>query len=295
MRWIRLFFALVIGLLITACTQQEAIDKLVPHPESEYAQDVLKQVRDRQFDRAGAAFLPKLRSTPGFEAALGKMADAFPPGEIGSTKVVGVYTMSRMSSNKPRSTIYNLSYEYQFAQSWVLANVVLVRSEDKLEIEGMHVQREAQSLAQKNAFTFSDKPASYWLFAVLVAALPLFCFVSFIVCLCTPIRRHKWLWAIATLFGVITLNLNWSTGKLGFQPISFQLFSASAMSQLYSPWILSISLPLGSIMFWIKRNRLKREALAAHAGPPPLSGPTSEDQVQPERHKDGAGESIDPA
>lgn len=291
----RLFLVLGLGLGVTACTQQEAIDKLVPHPESEYAQNVLKQLRERQFDQVETTFAPKLRSMPGLDATLGKMADEFPPGEIVSTKVVGTYMMSRVSSGKPGSTTYNLTYEYQFPQSWALANVVLVRSGDKLEIAGMRVQRETQSLAEKNTFTLSGKPAFYWLIAALVAALPLFCFASFIICLRTPIRRRKWLWAVATLLGVVTLSLNWSTGEFSFQLISIQLLSASAVARLYSPWILSISFPLGAVMFWIKRKRLKQEALAANAEPPPLSRSTSQDQMQAERHEDRAGKTVDPA
>jgi hypothetical protein len=290
-----LVLVLVLGLGVVACTQQEAIDKLVPHPESEYAQNVLKQLHERQFDQVEKAFAPELRNTPGLDATLGKMADEFPPGEIVSTKVVGTYMMSRVSSGKPQRTTYNLTYEYQFPKSLALANVVLVRSGDKLEIAGMHVQRETQSLAQRNTFTLSGKPVSYWLIAALVAALPLFCFASFIVCLRTPIRRRKWLWAVATLLGVVTFSFNWSTGEFGIQLISIQLLSASAVARLYSPWILSISFPLGAVMFWINRKRLRQEALAANTEPPPLSGPTSQDQVQTERHEDGAGKTIDPA
>lgn len=295
MRWIRQFLVLWVALAMAACSQQEAIDKLAPHPESEYAQDALKQLHDRQFDRVEALLAPKVRSTPGLEATLGKMADEFPPGQAVSTKLVGAYTMARMSSSTSPGTSYNLTYEFQFPQGWALANVLLVRHGDTLEIGGLHVQRLAQSLEQKNAFTFSGKPPTYWLFAALVAVLPLFCLISFVVCLCTPIRRRKWLWAIGTLLGVVSLKLNWSTGDLDSQLVSVQLFSASAFAQFYSPWVLSISLPLGSILFWIKRKRLRDDALAAKVGPPPLSSPAGENQVQAERHEDGTGKTIDPA
>ena len=276
MRWIRALL-LCLGLALTACSQQQALDKITPHPESEQAQDILKQLRHRQFDAIKAKLEPALRSTPNVDTELGRLADHFPPGDILSSKVVGVHIGTLLHIKDAKATNYSLTYEYQFPHQWLLANVTLRRENGMLMIVGLNVQPETASLAERNAFTLSGKSAYFVLFLAAACMLPLFCIATFIVCLRTPIRRRKWLWAIATMLGCMSVSLNWSTGALHLQLLVVQWLSASAFAPLNGPWMLSISMPLGAIAFWIVRGRLKREALAART--PPRSGVTSQDQV----------------
>ena len=114
-----------------------------------------------------------------------------------------------------------------------------------------------------------------------------FCFVAAPDPLCahrtasrTKMRKRKWLWIISSsLIGIGKVTMNWSTGKLSliqetvnatgghsynFDFLSFQLFGASAFAQPYGPWILSVSLPFGAILFLLKRKSL------AGGTPPPF-------------------------
>jgi hypothetical protein len=55
--------------------------------------------------------------------------------------------------------------------------------------------------------------------------------------------------------------VNWTTGEWDIAPLSVQLLSASAFAPLYGPWTVSVSLPLGALMFLIyRRTRLVSEA-----------------------------------
>ena len=73
----------------------------------------------------------------------------------------------------------------------------------------------------------------------------------------TPSGLYR-LWIIFILFGLGPLSLNWTTDQIGFSLLSFLLFSGSAMaSSIYSPWIISVSLPVGAVLFWIFRNKLR--------------------------------------
>ena len=51
---------------------------------------------------------------------------------------------------------------------------------------------------------------------------------------------------------------NWNTGVLWFQPLFVQLFGASVMAQPGAPWLVSVSIPLGAIVFLVRAS--KREA-----------------------------------
>jgi hypothetical protein len=60
------------------------------------------------------------------------------------------------------------------------------------------------------------------------------------------------LWIIFILIGLAKLNLDWTTGQMGFRLIAFQIPGAGISKMgLYAPWILSVSVPLGAILFLI--------------------------------------------
>ena len=203
---------------------------------------------------------------PGIDGKLHELATAFPGGQPDSVKIVGAYTSYFSKLGSPQQgAVFNLTYEYQFRDGWVVANVVLERQHDQLVIEGLHAKRMADSLETRNAFTLKGKSTVHWLMLVLVTTDVLLCLCAFVLCLRTPIARRKWLWALFTLLGVTTLRFDWSSGHFAFQPLSVQLLSGSAMAQPYGPWVLGLSIPLGAIWFLVMRHRL----IAASA-PPPL-------------------------
>jgi hypothetical protein len=242
-----------------SCSQQAMIDKLTPHPESEYAQDVIAELRLGKIDGVMAKVDPKLQ-TPDTAAKLREIEAYFPGGQPKSIKVVGTHTTFSANVNTNTGSAsrqsFNLVYEYEFESGWAIAYVTLLKVDGKLMVEGVRVTRSTQSLAQANAFTFQGKNAWHWLFAALACVIPLFCLYAFITCLRTPIAKRKWLWALFTLLGAVTVKLNWGTSVVAFSPISFQLFGVSAFAAPYSPWIIGISFPLGAVWFLVRRKSL---------------------------------------
>ncbi|WP_243047884.1 hypothetical protein [Dyella sp. RRB7] len=265
----------VIGLAclgMAACSQQAMLDKLTPHQESEYAQQVLGDLRAHHLDQVKANLDGSLQQLPDIDAKLEQTASYFPSGEPESVKIVGSLVQVRAGSDNPdgRRT-FDLTYEYEFADGWALANVHMYKIGDALHIDGIHVQRMSQSLEQQNTFTLAGKDAAHWIMVLLAGAMALFCLYAFVRCLCTPIARRKWLWAIFTLFGIGTLRFNWNTGAFDVQLLSVQLFSASASSQNYAPWIVGVSFPLGAIWFlWRRKSLIAASPLPDTADPKPL-------------------------
>jgi hypothetical protein len=88
-------------------------------------------------------------------------------------------------------------------------------------------------------------------------AVALFTLVVLIVAAKTKMRRRKWLWILFILFGVGKFSVNWTTGQWGIALLVVQLFSVSSQAEFFGPWIISVSLPIGAILFLLRRNRLR--------------------------------------
>lgn len=249
--------------MLGACSQQSLIDKFEPKAESITAKSIIDQLRQGDMEAVEAQIDPRYR-TPDVAAKLEEVAAAFPAGQPISVKTVGFYENTRLIQGESFSTT-NLTYEYQFHDAWVVANIVLAKQGNALTIEGLYAERMTESLETRNAFTFKGKDATHWLMLLWAIADAALCLGAFVLCLRTRIARRKWLWALFTLVGVTTLRFDWSNGHFAFQPLSVQLFSASATAQLYGPWILAVSIPLGAIWFLAVRRRL-----AAASVPPAL-------------------------
>ncbi|MBD8873471.1 hypothetical protein [Rhodanobacter sp. DHB23] len=251
--------------LLGACNQQSLIDKFAPKADSATARSIIDRLRQGDTEAIEAQLDPRYR-TPDVTAKLHEIAAAFPAGQPVSVKTVGFNENTLLAHGESSSTT-NLTFEYQFNDAWVVATVVLAKKGDALTIEGLHAERLAESLETRNAFTFQARGAAHWLMLLWVIANTALCLCAFVLCLRTRIARRKWLWALFTLVGVSTLRFDWSNGHFAFQPLSVQLFGASAMAQPYGPWILGASIPLGAIWFLAVRRRL-----AAASVPPALPG-----------------------
>jgi len=139
------------------------------------------------------------------------VAELIPAGEPTSIKLVGAQRFTSAGA-----TTVNLTFEYQFADRWILTNVMTKTKDGAATLVGFHVYPEAASLEATNRFSWAGKGALQY--GVLAVACVLFGFGKF--------------W------------VNWTTGEWGIQPLTFQLFSASSVSAPYGPWIVSVSLPV---------------------------------------------------
>lgn len=205
------------------------------------------------------ALAPALR-TPDIDKKLAELATPFPAGQPKSVRVVGANTSAVSKNGGPATTRYNLTYEYEYAGSWVLANIVLKRDEAGLQVVGLHTEARSRSLEATSGFSLAGKGVRHWAFLALVIAIPLFCVYAFVMCIRTPNLQHRWLWAIFTLVGFVSVSLNWSTGELGFRPLYFQLLGAGVLQNGYGSWLMSITFPLGAVWFLWKRYTLLKAA-----------------------------------
>ncbi len=247
--------------------------RVAPDDDEALAKDYLAALRARDFVTATRLLDPQFIE-PGIESKLTVVADFLDRGEPLSVELVGCNVFS--TSGKRRS---RLTYQYHFSNSWLLAAITIDTIGETKHVFGVTVNPIPKSLRELNAFTFSDKGVRHYVMLILAIAIPVFILAVLILCIRTKMRKRKWLWIIFILFGFGKLSLNWTTGQFFFNPRSIycQMFGAAATKWgLYAPWIISISVPVGAIMFLIRRKRL------AAVGPSSVG--CAESQSQETRH-----------
>lgn len=178
------------------------------------------------------------------------LADFFPDGELLKLELIGAHLHNTNSEWHGTYT-----FELQFSTGWALAEITLIKSGDEITIGGIGGQLTETSQKEINKFSLFGKSIFHYIMLMLAVLLPIFILVTVYFCIRTPIPKRKWLWVIFILIGIGSISINWTTGQLGLKLFLFRLLSVSAVaSSSIAPWVLSVSVPLGAILFWIKRE-----------------------------------------
>lgn len=248
---------LVVGILIAlgGCDQQAMFEKFVPQQEAAIAKRLLSQLAAKDYESIQKQLDPSIKS-PSIQGALAQMAALFPAGEPKTTSVVGAHT-----SKTSGRTVYDLTFEYEYSGYWLLANVVLQRSNEQVTVLGLHVNPMQQSLKHLNRFTFEGKGILHYVVLAIAIAVPVFILYVLVLCFRAPIPKRKWLWLLFVALGFVQFSLNWTNGAFGMQPISFLLLGAGyVQAGPFAPFILKFSIPIGAIVFLAKRRSLAAQS-----------------------------------
>ena len=246
---------IVFALVLSSCSQEELQERFIPKEESGFAKDYLSKLRGRDFAYVKSILSPELDAQVTDEL-LEQMAAHFGEGEPLSVKIIG--SQVNVFNGQWQG---NFTFEYQFESGWNLANAALQKFDDGYRVIGINVYQTEASQKEINAFNLSSKSGLQYLVLCLAVLVPLFILFTLIVCIRTPIKRKKWLWVIFVLLGFGAIQVNWTNGAYAFQLISIHLFGASATAASpAAPWVLSASVPLGAIVFWMRRKSLIERA-----------------------------------
>lgn len=246
---------MILYIFSLGCSPKEMLNTIVPDEADTFAREYINILRKGDFQTAITLINPELVN-PAIESDLKNIASFFDQGELLAVEVVGCNVFSMNNIKKT-----DLTYQYQFTDSWLLASVVVNNIEGTQEILGVNVKPIPTSIQDMNALTFSGKGISNYIMTIMSLLIVLFILYALILCCKSKVKR-KWLWIIFILVGIGKLSLNWTTGEIGFNPLSFnvQLFGSSLIrSGIYGPWFLTISLPLGAIIFLFKKRNLKNK------------------------------------
>lgn len=243
-------FVLLSVALAAGCSRSAPIPSQVSAHDLRVARQYVEDLRAGRVALIDSVLSPAI-PRPQALAALARMRAMIPGGNPRSAHVVGAQILRSTDG-----TVENITFEYQFPSRWLLFNVALLTRHGKLTLEGMHVHLESSSLAAQNRFGLLRKsPLEYATFALAIG-LPLFTLYALIVCLRSSLTRWKWLWALCILIGFGKLAVNWTTGIWTVSLFAVQVFSTSAERVAHGPWSIAVSVPLGAIVFLIKRKSL---------------------------------------
>ena len=154
---------------------------------------------------------------------------------------------------------FKLTYEYEFERANVLFALSLVRKNNQFLINGINARQLPAPLSELTKFSLADKSADRYIFFFLFVAVPLFIVTSLFIMLFSKMpAKKKVLWFFIILLGSSpSLNMDWGTGATSFTLINVRLAGAGFTKwSLYSFWTLGFSVPIGAILFWIRRKRL---------------------------------------
>lgn len=239
-------------LFLAGCDQASLVAKFASDDEQALAKSYIDRLRARDFEAIEKS-LDKSLAGPNVRGNLQKMAASIPADEPRSVKLVGAH---KHFQNGIRSL--NTTFEYQFSEGWLLANVAIEERNGEKAITGLNVYPRTQSLEQENRFNIFGKQSTQYLILAGAIGAALVSLYALIACIRTKPLRRKWLWILFIVLGVGRFAVNWTSGEWSIVPISVQLLGAGATAAPYGPWIVSCSIPLGAIVFLFWRRRRAR-------------------------------------
>lgn len=247
----RSFYLVGVAVLVilSGCDQAALMKKWTPAEDEAIAKNYIELLRQGKFEQIETALDPSLKN-PDVHDTFTQMAAMIPAGPPESLKVVGSNVFSG-----PEVSTTNLTFEYQFPQKWLLINVATQKKNGVATIIGFHVTPIADSLENINKFTLAGKSGFQYFVLVLAIVVPLLTLYVAVRCIRTKGVKMKWLWVIFILFGVCKLTVNWITGQWSIMPISIQIPCTTAGHELYGPWMIAVSFPLGAILFLLRRKK----------------------------------------
>jgi hypothetical protein len=245
--------------------------KFVTSEDSAFADQYFNWLSGGEFDKAIQLLDPALKpQLLPFKEALQKSLN-----EVKSFEKVMIGCTANTLYNAGNNTrSINLSYQWSSPSSWYTGNLAWQEKGGSKVVYGLHITPLEAPLEKIHAFSLKGKGLLHWIFLLISIVNPILILFALILCVRTNIPKRKWLWILFIIVGIFQLNMDWTTGEIsGFiyksagefkiNPISVQIFGAGFFrASDYAPWIVSISFPLGALVFIFKRKDVGRQCIS---------------------------------
>jgi hypothetical protein len=240
---------LLVGLLIS-CNPNIDFKTIVPQHVDSFATKFITDIQNGEIEKCLTQVTPEMNNQAGRDY-LTNAFNNFRTLRIDSFRIINARKTSLMGDNG--FTNYTIDYEYFIKDKYLYFNFGIHEEGDKLTITAFDGRFFETSLTTIHSFTLKDKSFVHYIFMLFAVLIPIFIFVTLAFAIRTKLTK-KWLWIIGILLGFVKFSLNWTTGQVGFQLISFQILGAGFSKQgLVAPWTLSFTLPIVAVIFWVKR------------------------------------------
>jgi len=236
-------------LMQVGCSQDDVVQKFSSPEEQATAKGYIDRLRAGKYEELEKAADSSIQG-PNLRDTLAKMAALVPTQEPNSIRLVGAQRF-----HAPGATTVNMTFEYNYGDKWLLANVAVQDRNEAKTIVGFNINPITQSLQSQNRFTLVGKSATQYLVLTAAISAGLITLYSLVLCIRTNLPSKKWVWILFIAFGFGKIAVNWTTGEWSIAPFFVQLLGASAFAPLHGPWTIGVSLPVGALMFLIYRRR----------------------------------------
>lgn len=257
-RSIRIILAAILALAFAGCSAQDAVRKFAPPNEVAVARQYFDLLAAGNLELI-ASLLPSNYENAKIKRRQVHDVYALLPREHPSKMdLINAVNVWNVNSNEP--VTYNFTFENSYSHSLLVFNIIFQHHGPGIIIYGINVTPISETIQRRNAFTLLGKGPIQYAGALFAVAIPLFMIWTAIGVVRTPFRKRtwgKWLWFCFVLLGLTTFQINWTTGQFQTLYFTFQVLGVS-MTQAADgfPWILSVSLPIGAIIFWTRRSEL---------------------------------------
>lgn len=240
----------VLCLAVSGCDRQQVMHWFAPTDEDAAGRHYVEDIRARNFTPLQQDLAPGVQVP---DDALMSLALFLNAGE--APKAVTLVT--RNVNTVDGVTHYDLGYQYEFAKDLRLIELNLTKTGGVTKIAGLHTYAITVPLQQINAFRLRFKAPQHFVFLAAWVLMALFTLGTAIACWRTPMGRGKGLWLLIILLGFGEFAINWTTGTIYYDLMALELFAVGFYRDLAGVWTLQIGFPLGAILFWLFRGKLK--------------------------------------
>jgi hypothetical protein len=256
-----LFFLLVFGILACKSPTELTVPERIK-PADKFARNFLKNVIIGQIDSCFKDIDPEVLNDTAKEY-IKNASSNINGATVKNYRVIEMTTYSNIPGKSERFTNYRLIYEYAFEKGYILFTLTICEKNKLLKIISFNGELLQAPLSELTKFTLRNKTVGQYCFLIFVILVPLFILTTFISMLLSKISvRQKIIWGLIILaVSLPRLFINWNTGQIDFNIINFSLLGFGfSKPTLYSAWILSFNIPVGSIIFWFRKNKIKTAA-----------------------------------
>ena len=258
--WARMAALAAFSLALVGCSRQALLEKITTPEDRGLGQKLVQAIQS-----ADDAWISQ-QASPDIQAKLTPLLPSMRQElPAGPARLVNAQSTTMTSTSEGTTQRTLLDYEVDKGDRHDVVEIVIDRKGGRASVAGLHVTRVANPLDKTPPFELSGRPAWAYGFLALVIAAPLVSLWGLLAVLRTRRLRLKWLWAIGCLIGIVSFDLNWTTGQFDLEPFRVQLLSASFLSSGGdSGWTIGFAIPIVAILFLATHFR-RREPQPAKA------------------------------
>ncbi len=251
----RLLTAFLLGVLFS-CMPNNDQKEIASNEADRFARQFIIDIQQHKIDKCLTKVADNMRTEKGREF-ISNVASNISTLQLDSLKLINA-SYTKFFGDDP-TTNYTLEYEQVIGDQSIYFFFNIHKKKDNLKITGFDARWMEAPLKEIHAFNLGGKPVINYVFLILAIASAGFILFTLVVVIRTPMKR-KWLWVIVVLFGFVKFKLNWTTSEFDFNLLSFQLFGSGYFkASEVAPLILTFSLPVFAIAFWVKKFQQEKQ------------------------------------